>query len=121
MISNSVLFIYGCLVRRPVVRYLNRPEMASNRLCNTSIITSLSSLHLYYTLFDSADSAAGAVKAKVCGVGGGRAADDMAVAKSDDHAVRLRWAWGGGCGLGGGCQTTVEAAIDEVGVGGSRP
>ena len=67
------------------------------------------------------DRAAGAVKTKVCGVGGGRAADDMAVAKSDDHAVRLRWAWGGGCGLGGGCQTTVEAAIDEVGVGGSRP
>ena len=38
MISDSVLFIYGCLVRRPVVGYLNRPEMASNRLCNTSII-----------------------------------------------------------------------------------
>ena len=38
MISDSVLFIHGCLVRRPVVGYLNRPEMASNRLCNTSII-----------------------------------------------------------------------------------
>ena len=37
MISDSVLFIHGCLVR-PVVGYLNRPEMASNRLCNTSII-----------------------------------------------------------------------------------
>ena len=38
MISDSVLFIHGCLIRRPVVGYLNRPEMASNRLCNTSII-----------------------------------------------------------------------------------
>ena len=38
VISDSVLFHYGCLVRRPVVGYLNRPEMASNRLCNTSII-----------------------------------------------------------------------------------
>ena len=38
MISDSVLFSHGCLVRRPVVGYLNRPEMASNRLCNTSII-----------------------------------------------------------------------------------
>ena len=38
MISDSGLFIHGCLVRRPVVGYLNRPEMASNRLCNTSII-----------------------------------------------------------------------------------
>ena len=38
MISDSVLFIHGCLVRRPVVGYLNRPEMASNRLCDTSII-----------------------------------------------------------------------------------
>ena len=38
VISDSVLTIHGCLVRRPVVGYLNRPEMASNRLCNTSII-----------------------------------------------------------------------------------
>ena len=38
VISDSVLGIYGCLVRRPVVGYLNRPEMASNRLCNTPII-----------------------------------------------------------------------------------
>ena len=38
MISDSVLFIYGYLNRRPVVGYLNRPEMASNRLRNTSII-----------------------------------------------------------------------------------
>ena len=28
MIGDSVLFIHGCLVRRPVVGYLNRPEMA---------------------------------------------------------------------------------------------
>ena len=39
VISDSVLFIHGCLVRRPVVGYPNRPEMASNiLLCNTSII-----------------------------------------------------------------------------------
>ena len=38
MISNSVLFIHGCLLRRPVVGNLNKPEMASNRICNTSII-----------------------------------------------------------------------------------
>ena len=38
VISDSVLFIYGGLVRRPVVGYLNRPKMVSNRLCNTSII-----------------------------------------------------------------------------------
>ena len=37
MISDSVLFIKECLVRRPVVKYLDRPEMALNRLCNTSI------------------------------------------------------------------------------------
>ena len=37
IIGNSVLFIYGRLVRRPVIGYLNRPEMASNRLRNTSI------------------------------------------------------------------------------------
>ena len=63
------------------------------------------------------DRAAGAVKTKVCGVGGRRAADGVAVAKSDGHAWDwLRWAWGGGYGLGGGCQT-VEAVINEVGVG----
>ena len=33
---RSVTFIY--LSRRPVVGYLNRSMMASNRLCNTSII-----------------------------------------------------------------------------------
>ena len=38
MISDNVLFIHGCLVRRPIVGYLYRPEMASNRLCITSII-----------------------------------------------------------------------------------
>ena len=38
MISDSVLHIYGCLLRRPVVGYLNRPEVASNRLRNASII-----------------------------------------------------------------------------------
>ena len=30
--------LYRIVLRRPVVLYLNRPEMASNRLCNTSII-----------------------------------------------------------------------------------
>ena len=45
VISDSVLFIYGCLVRRPVVGYLNRPEMASDRLCNTSIIIGSPSVH----------------------------------------------------------------------------
>ena len=39
MIIESVLFIHGCLVRRPVVGYLNRPGMTSNRLCITSFIT----------------------------------------------------------------------------------
>ena len=38
VISDNVLFIHGCLVRRPIVGYLYRPEMASNRLCITSII-----------------------------------------------------------------------------------
>ena len=37
VISDSVLFINRCLVRRLVVGYLNRPEMAST-LRNTSII-----------------------------------------------------------------------------------
>ena len=32
VISNSVLFFYRCLVRRPAVGYLNRPGMALNRL-----------------------------------------------------------------------------------------
>ena len=45
VISDSVLFIYGYLVRRPVIGYLNRPEMASNRLCNTSIIIVLLRYH----------------------------------------------------------------------------
>ena len=51
MISDSVLFIHGCLVRRPVVGYLNRPEMASNRLCNTSIARDVEKfINFFYTL-----------------------------------------------------------------------
>ena len=38
VISDSVLFIYRCLIRRPVVGYMNRPKIAPNRLCDTSII-----------------------------------------------------------------------------------
>ena len=38
VITNNVLFIHGCLIRCPVVGYLNSPEMASNRLCNISVI-----------------------------------------------------------------------------------
>ena len=45
VISDSVLSIHGCLVCRPVVGHLNRPEMASNRLCNTSVI-----ILCYYTI-----------------------------------------------------------------------
>ena len=38
MSNSGVLFIHRCWVRRPVGGYVKRPEMASNRLRDTSII-----------------------------------------------------------------------------------